>query len=143
MVWEHLTVKGAKINFENQLEKLETVIPDVNQYQFFGVLPALDACEGLAELLHSIIAGSTLEQSIKLSQLSLQTITTMLETEHEREFSEQELKNTQDIEQELDLQWQIYRVLNDCETRDTDLILDLKNELRLEGISNIGIKIEQ
>ena len=32
LVWESLTVKGAKINFENQLEKLEEIIPDVNQY---------------------------------------------------------------------------------------------------------------
>ena len=37
LVWEFLTVKGAKINFENQLEKLEEIIPDVNNYDFFGV----------------------------------------------------------------------------------------------------------
>lgn len=41
------TVKGAKINFENQLEKLEEIIPDVNDYDFFGVVPALDACGNL------------------------------------------------------------------------------------------------
>ena len=45
LVWEFLTVKEAKINFENQLEKLEEIIPDVNEYDFFGLVPALDACE--------------------------------------------------------------------------------------------------
>ncbi|MFC2558206.1 MAG: DUF416 family protein, partial [Haemophilus seminalis] len=30
LVWEYLTVKDAKINFESQLEKLEEIIPDVN-----------------------------------------------------------------------------------------------------------------
>ncbi|SPX41709.1 D-fructose-6-phosphate amidotransferase [Haemophilus influenzae] len=30
LVWEYLTIKDVKINFENQLEKLETIIPDVN-----------------------------------------------------------------------------------------------------------------
>src|SRR3712207_3873553 len=64
LVWEYLTVKGAKINFETQLEKLENIIPDVNEYTFFGVVPALDACEALSELLHAIIAGETLEQAI-------------------------------------------------------------------------------
>ncbi|MFD1806944.1 YjaG family protein [Pasteurella oralis] len=143
LVWEHLTVKGAKINFESQLEKLEHIIPDVNDYKFYGVLPAIDACEGLSELLHAIIAGATLEQAIKLSQLSLYTISTLLETQNESELSEKELKESEDIQQELDVQWQIYRSLKECEERDVSLILSLKNELRDSGISNIGIKIEQ
>ena len=53
------------------------------------------------------------------------------------------LKNREEIEEELDLQWQIYRLLKDCEKRDVDLILSLRNEIKQEGISNIGIKIEQ
>lgn len=143
LVWEYLTVKNAKINFENQLEKLENIIPDVNDYDFFGVVPALDACEALSELLHAIIAGGTVEQAVKLSQISLQTVITLLETQNEREFSEKELKESEDIIQELDVQWQIYRTLNDCEERDIALILALKNELRSLGISNIGIEIQQ
>lgn len=143
LVWEHLTVKGAKINFENQLEKLAPIIPDVNDYDFYGVVPALDACEGLAELLHGIIAGATLTQAVKLSLLSLQTVIGVLETRTEREFSEPELKKQPEIEAELDVQWQIYRALNDCEERDVTLILTLKNELRTAGISNIGIEIER
>ncbi|WP_386692021.1 MULTISPECIES: YjaG family protein [unclassified Lonepinella] len=143
LVWEYLTVKDAKINFDHQLQKLEDIIPDVNDYDFFGVVPALDAAESLGELLHAIIAGSTLEQAIKISQLSLQTVATLLETEQERELSENDLKSAVEIEQELDVQWQIYRTLNECEKRDMDLILDLKNEIRSAGISNIGIEITQ
>ncbi|MGX2973518.1 YjaG family protein [Ursidibacter arcticus] len=143
LVWEHLTVKGAKINFENQLEKLEEIIPDVNQFDFYGVLPAEDACEGLSELLHAIIAGETLEQAIKLSQLSLSTVATYVEMQQERELNEQELKNTPEIQEELDVQWQIYRLLNECEERDVELILALKNEIRMSGISNIGLKFNQ
>ncbi|MGX2967883.1 YjaG family protein [Ursidibacter sp. B-7004-1] len=143
LVWEHLTVKGAKINFENQLEKLEEIIPDINQFDFYGVLPAEDACEGLSELLHAIIAGETLEQAIKLSQLSLSTVATYVEMQQERELNEQELKNTPEIQEELDVQWQIYRLLNECEERDVELILALKNEIRTSGISNIGLKFNQ
>ncbi|OOS01576.1 hypothetical protein B0186_03835 [Canicola haemoglobinophilus] len=143
LVWEYLTVKNAKINFENQLEKLEDIIPDVNSYDFFGVVPALDACEGLSELLHAIIAGETLGQAIKLSQLSLQTVATLLETQQNKALSETELKQSEEIELELDVQWQIYRTLNECEERDIALILDLKKELRDTGVSNIGIEIAQ
>ena len=143
LVWEYLTIKNAKINFDNQLEKLENIIPDVNDYDNFGVVPALDACQALAEILHAIIAGETLEKAIEISRISLSTVTALLATENGRDFSEAELKENQDIQTELDVQWQIYRLLKDCEKRDIDLILDLKNEIRAEGISNIGIKFDQ
>lgn len=142
LVWEYLTVKDTKINFENQLEKLEDIIPDVNDYQCYGVIPALDACEGLSEVLHTIIAGASLEQAVKVSQLSLGTVAGYLEMEQERELSDTELKESDLIQQELDLQWQLYRVLNEAEKHDVALIQDLKNELREEKISNICIKID-
>ena len=143
LVWEYLTVKDAKINFENQLEKLETIIPDVNDYESFGVVPALDACQALAEILHAIIAGETLERAVEMSLISLGTVTTLLETETGRDWSESELKENEDIQAELDVQWQVYRLLKECEKRDIELILDLKNEIRAEGISNIGIEFHQ
>ena len=142
LVWEYLTVKDTKINFENQLEKLEDIIPDVNDYRCYGVIPALDACEGLSEVLHTIIAGASLEQAVKVSQLSLGTVAGYLEMEQERELSDTELKESDLIQQELDLQWQLYRVLNEAEKHDVALIQDLKNELREEKISNICIKID-
>ena len=143
LVWEYLTVKDVKINFENQLEKLETIIPDVNDYESFGVVPALDACQALAEVLHAIIAGETLERAVEMSLISLGTVTSLLETETGRDWSESELKESEDIQAELDVQWQIYRLLKECEKRDIELILDLKNEIRAEGISNIGIEFHQ
>ena len=143
LVWEYLTAKDAKINFENQLEKLETIIPDVNDYESFGVVPALDACQALAEILHAIIAGETLERAVEMSLISLGTVTSLLETETGRDWSDSELKESEDIQAELDVQWQIYRLLKECEKRDIELILDLKNEIRAEGISNIGIDFHQ
>ena len=66
-----------------------------------------------------------------------------LETQNERELSEKELKESEEMVQELDVQWQIYRALNDCEERDIELIAGLKNELRSLGTSNLGIEIQQ
>ena len=143
LVWEYLTVKDAKINFESQLEKLEEIIPDVNDYNSFGVIPALDACQSLSEILHGIIAGETLERAVEISQISLGTITRLLETETGRDWTEHELKESEEIQGELDIQWQVYRLLKECEKRDIALILGLKNEIRAEGISNIGIEFHQ
>ncbi|MEX4496949.1 YjaG family protein [Haemophilus influenzae] len=143
LVWEYLTIKDVKINFENQLEKLETIIPDVNDYDSFGVVPALDACQALAEILHAIIAGETLEKAVEISLISLGTIRALLETETGRDWSESKLKENEDIQTELDVQWQVYRLLKECEKRDIELILALKNEIRTEGMSNIGIEFHQ
>lgn len=143
LVWEYLTIKDVKINFENQLEKLESIIPDVNDYDSFGVVPALDACQALAEILHSIIAGETLEKAVEISLISLGTVRALLETETGRDWSESKLKENEDIQTELDVQWQVYRLLKECEKRDIELILALKNEIRTEGISNIGIEFHQ
>lgn len=143
LVWEYLTIKDVKINFENQLEKLESIIPDVNDYDSFGVVPALDACQALAEILHAIIAGETLEKAVGISLISLGTIRALLETETGRDWSESKLKENEDIQTELDVQWQVYRLLKECEKRDIELILALKNEIRTEGISNIGIEFHQ
>ena len=143
LVWEYLTIKDVKINFENQLEKLESIIPDVNDYDSFGVVPALDACQALAEILHAIIAGETLEKAVEISLISLGTVRALLETETGRDWSESKLKENEDIQTELDVQWQVYRLLKECEKRDIELILDLKNEIRAEGISNIGIEFHQ
>ncbi|HHF6577389.1 TPA: YjaG family protein [Haemophilus influenzae] len=143
LVWEYLTIKDVKINFENQLEKLESIIPDVNDYESFGVVPALDACQALAEILHAIIAGETLERAVEISLISLGTIRALLETETGRDWSESKLKENEDIQTELDVQWQVYRLLKECEKRDIELILALKNEIRTEGISNIGIEFHQ
>ena len=76
-------------------------------------------------------------------QISLGTITSLLETETGRDWTEHELKESEEIQGELDIQWQVYRLLKECEKRDIALILGLKNEIRAEGISNIGIEFHQ
>lgn len=141
LVWEHLTIKGANINFELQLEKFEQVIPDINDYDFFGIVPAVDACEALSDLLHALIGGESLEQAVKISVLSLQTIVSLLETEENRHFSDDELKNNELIIDELDIQWAIYRTLNELEKRDVEVINSLKNEIRATKMSNIGVEL--
>jgi len=108
----------------------------VNDYDFFGVVPALDACEALGELLHAIIAGETLEKAIQISQISLGTVCSLLETHEDRDLSESELKSREEIEEELDLQWQIYRLLKDCEKRDVDLILSMNKTDLIDAIAS-------
>lgn len=43
LIWETLTVKDAKVNFDSQLEKFEEAIPSADDFDLYGVYPAIDA----------------------------------------------------------------------------------------------------
>ena len=142
-VWEVLTVKTAKVNFERQLEKLEELIPSSEDYQFYAVYPAIDACIGLSILLHALLDREEMfEAMIDLSQVSVKTVAQLEEAQGSDEITnETQTENEADC-QEGDVQWAFYRPLRESEVRDIELIKELRIELRDEGISNIGISVE-
>ncbi|ARJ42151.1 hypothetical protein B1H58_09065 [Pantoea alhagi] len=143
LIWESLTVKDAKINFDSQLEKLEEAIPLADDFEVYGVYPAIDACVALSELLHSRLSGETLVHAIEVSETSITTVAMLEMTHAGREMTDEELGALPAIEEEWDEQWEIFRLLAACEERDLDLIKGLRSDLREAAISNIGIKIEQ
>ncbi|WP_370556001.1 YjaG family protein [Edwardsiella tarda] len=143
LVWEVLTVKDAKINFDSQLEKLEAVIPNADDYDMYGVYPAIDACVALSEILHSQLGGDMLAHAIAVSETSLHTVGMLEMTQAGREMSDDELKALPAIQEELDIQWEIFRLLNEAEERDLELIKGLRADLREAGVSNIGIELAQ
>ncbi|WP_157618701.1 DUF416 family protein, partial [Vibrio sp. HI00D65] len=74
-IWEILTVKTAKVNFERQLEKVEELFPSADDFDFYGVYPAMDACQGLATLVHGLLDREHMfEAVIKVSQQSVKTV---------------------------------------------------------------------
>ncbi|MCX8958623.1 YjaG family protein [Erwinia psidii] len=143
LIWETLLVKDAKVNFDAQLEKLEEAIPATEDYDLYGVYPAIDACVALSELLHSRLSGDTLAHTIAVSEASITGVAMLEMTQAGREMTDEELKENPAVEEEWDIQWEIFRLLSACEERDQELIKGLRSDLRESGISNIGIKFQQ
>ncbi|MFI8418491.1 YjaG family protein [Serratia sp. NPDC078593] len=143
LVWETLVVKDAKVNFDSQLEKLEEAIPSAEEYDLYGVYPAIDACIALGELIHSRLSGETLEHAIAISETSIRTVAMLEMTQAGKEMTDEELKILPAVEEEWDIQWEIFRLLAACEERDLDLIKGLRSDLREAGVSNIGINLTQ
>lgn len=141
LVWETLMVKDAKVNFDSQLEKLEQAIPSVEDYDIYGVYPAIDACIALGELIHSRLSGETLEHAITISETSIRTVAMLEMTQAGREMTDDELKVLPAIAKEWDIQWEIFCLLADCEERNLDLIKGLRYDLREAAISNIGVNL--
>ena len=134
LIWETLTVKDAKVNFDSQLEKFEEAIPSADDF---------DACVALSELVHSRLSGETLEHAVEVSKTSITTVAMLEMTQAGREMSDEELKENPAVEQEWDIQWEIFRLLAECEERDIELIKGLRADLREAGESNIGIIFQQ
>lgn len=139
LIWETLTVKDAKVNFDSQLEKFEEAIPSADDFDLYGVYPAIDACVALSELVHSRLSGETLEHAVEVSKTSITTVAMLEMTQAGREMSDEELKENPAVEQEWDIQWEIFRLLAECEERDIELIKGLRADLREAGESNVGI----
>ncbi|KOO12181.1 hypothetical protein AKJ18_25290, partial [Vibrio xuii] len=58
------------------------------------------------------------------------------------EITNENQKDNEAVCAEWDVQWAIFRPLKDAEERDIDLIKDLREELREEGVSNIGVSVK-
>ena len=141
-IWEPLTVKTAKVNFERQLEKLEEIIPSSEDFDFYGVYPAIDACVALSTLLHGLLDRDDLFESMqKVSQQSVVTVAQLEEAQLEIEITNENQKENEAVCAEWDMQWAIFRPLREVEERDVELIKGLRAELKEEGTSNIGVSL--
>lgn len=139
-IWELLTVKNAKVNFERQLEKLEELVPNADEFEFYGVYPAIDACMGLSELLHALLDRDLLPEAMQnISQQSVMTVADLEVAQGSEEITNDNQKDNEAVCEEWDVQWAIFRPLKDCVERDIELIKDLRAELREESVSNIGV----
>ncbi|OCG06480.1 hypothetical protein A9G13_09370 [Gilliamella sp. wkB178] len=139
LIWESLLVKDVKINFDLQLEKLEAIIPSVNDDSPYMVYPAIDACQALSELLHSYLSGEIAEHTTKVSSISATTIAEFEMTKADSSLSEDEQTLLPPIIDEFDLQWEIFRLLRDESHDIIELIKGLKSDIRAVATSNIGV----
>ena len=139
LIWESLLVENVKINFDLQLEKLELIIPILNEDSPYMVYPAIDACQALSEILHSYISGEIVEHSAKVSSISATTVAEFEMTRDNIELSEQEQSQLPSVVEEFDLQWDIFRLLSNENNEMIDLIKGLKEDIRSTKTSNIGV----
>ncbi|TSJ90683.1 DUF416 family protein [Gilliamella apicola] len=139
LIWESLLVENVKINFDLQLEKLESLIPIVNDNSPYMVYPAIDACQTLSEILHSFISGEIVEHTARVSSISATTVAEFEMTKDNIELAEAEQSSLPCVIEEFDLQWEIYRLLTDENNESIDLIRGLKKDIRSAKISNIGV----
>ena len=141
-VWEILTVKSAKINFDRQLEKVEEMVPSESDFDLYLVYPAIDACHALADLLHALLDKDEIPDFCqKISNISVKTVADLEFAQTGIEVTDENQKENEAVCLEWDTQWDIYRAFRDEESRNVEMIKDLRFELREDCVSNIGIEL--
>lgn len=78
LVWEYASGVNAKIDFEKQQLKLDLLTPDPQDFDMYGVWPALDAVTGLSSLLSACNKWDASEIAALLT-LSTSTISSYLD----------------------------------------------------------------
>lgn len=140
-VWEHLCQRG-NCNIEAQLLRVEEQTPDVEQFDIYGVYPALDAAVALAATLEQL-SHPSVEEAINIYQLSEECIATYLEVSADASLSDEELVrfiNTHELmDQQLTFTEELIKQLLGMETPKAAVIDQLRDLAANQGVSNIGI----
>lgn len=148
LVWQRAAkAKSAKLNADAQLEKLEPNIPEPNEFEFFGVFPALDTVMGLAALLQfqQDKEVENIEQVSRLSENSVMAyvellIAEELEEEVELEDLTPQIKKHPLYEWEKATQNELFDLLKNSPENETT-IKEAKALVLSEGVSNLGVEI--
>lgn len=137
--WEWLTGSQTKINFALQLDKIEEVTPDAQEFDNYGVFPAIDAAISLAATL-SLIMGEEPQGAVMVSKLSQGCVESFIEA-----IAEEEELSSEEIKAHPLMQWEVAfqtELLNNLPTikPGAEGVKQLKLLASEEGVSNIGIE---
>ncbi|MFW1678326.1 DUF416 family protein, partial [Pontibacter sp. JAM-7] len=98
-VWDAVSGTGAKMNFDVQLPHIEQNIPDLEEFDMYGAIPARDAILALCCTLNTAIQPEPSEVD-DIIQLSRETVAGFIELNADDQLSDEELVrliNTHDL----------------------------------------------
>jgi len=136
LFWEKMTVKGAKINFTIQEENFDSIIPESNDYDFYGVYPAVDYCV-ITNCIFNSFTTKSKEEALNASQTSFATIASFIELQTDQEIDEATLLLEPLFIEHLELQKKVLQMLDN--ERSPELIKSIREYIRALESTNIGI----
>ena len=148
LIWQWLDKNNrCKINYDAQINKLEPQIPDPQEFDLFGVFPAIDATMATMSLLQAMqdkeVQGAEIVSRLSENSVNYYVeliIADQREQSDDSEISDKEIEKHPLMEWEFDTQNELYYALKDApETKET--CVKIKAMVLEEGLSNLGIEI--
>lgn len=146
LVWEWLTVKRVKINFEKLSDELDAVTPEVSQFDIFGVYPAVD-CATALDMMLSGIAQQDADEFINVAKISQATVARLIEHETGDEdiTTEAELKKIVRehplMQYEMDCLAELIALVAPIQQFEREQRQQLQAWVKEQGLTNLGMEL--
>ncbi|WP_166425374.1 YjaG family protein [Paraglaciecola sp. 20A4] len=139
VIWEWLAHPKTKINLAAQLEKVESTVPDPNDFDSIGVYPAIDTAMSMSAII-LLLMEEDLQGAVVVSKLAQGTVEAFIEATSEIELSDEEIKQHPLMQWEIETQRELLTLLASS-PKNAQTCKDLREIAIGEGMSNIGIDI--
>jgi uncharacterized protein len=128
----------TKINFAVQLEKIEEATPDVQDFDNYGVYPALDFAVAV-EAAFNLLAGEDPQGAVVISKISQGCVEAFIDATSDTPLDTDDIRNHPAMQREVAFQQGLLELLQGIPRRDKEQLQAIRKSATEDGMSNIGI----
>ncbi|MFT6207492.1 MAG: hypothetical protein ACJA0T_001400 [Colwellia sp.] len=145
LIWQWLDKNNrCKINYDAQISKLEPQIPDPEEFDFFGVFPAIDATMATMSLLQAMqdkdVQGAEIVSRLSENSVNYYVELIIADQRDHSDITDKEIEQHPLMEWEFDTQNELYYALKDS-SENKETCIKIKAMVLEEGLSNLGLEI--
>ena len=145
LAWGTLQLDTSEAAIPQLLSKLETLSPNVDEFDVYGVYPAFDFCQLLEQALLNRLNPNK-HRATDASQLATKTVMDFVEMSEGEGMDDDELIRLFEqhplLKEDKVFQRDTVLALKRQRVPSEDFIEELRNDASNEGISNLGISLD-
>ncbi|GAP76492.1 DUF416 domain-containing protein [Pseudoalteromonas ruthenica] len=143
LCWEKILLPKSKISIEKLVEKVEPNVPEVSDFDVFGVYPAIDAATALLTLLHGIQSKDE-QEYVNVCKIAQGTVARLIEYQFELDEQPYQAKDVNQhplMEYEVGVLSELIDFVSALNRIDKDNVKALRHLALEDGHTNIGVEI--
>jgi len=145
LAWDTLQQETTEAAIPQLLTKLESLSPDVKDYDAYGVYPAFDFCQLLEQALLNRLNPNK-HRATEASQLATKTVMDFVEMSEGEELDEDQLVRLFEqhplLKEDKAFQRDTVLALKRQRTPREDFVAELRTDAANDGVSNLGISLD-
>ncbi|WP_114418713.1 YjaG family protein [Marinospirillum perlucidum] len=146
LLWESLLAKDARINWAVHQEKLAELEPEPDDFDVYGVYPALDAMMALELAIDQALKHDE-DNAIRASKLSRSSVRQYLlllaPEDVDEEAQSQWIREQELMADENDFQDELLSQVSAQFQPHPEVLRGIRQLARNEGVSNLGISLDE
>jgi len=142
-IWEKLVFPKSKINLELLVDKIEPNVPEIEDFDMFGVYPAIDTSTALLSMLNGMMIEDELE-FVNISKISQASVAKLIEYQLGSEnlsANNEAIREHPLMKYEIEVLSELIDYVENMGRISSDSIKGLKAKSIEDGQTNIGIEI--